>query len=352
MDNFAFDAGIAFSIILPVAILLLLGFSISWIMKKAGTRILRRLSSHQPEWLNILLSAYLEPAAITVRVFFVYLALFILPLGVDFPVYRTILTKSFHVATAGLMTWGGWRSAPVCRLLLSHAENKLDLDDNNTMNRFFENIYRVLVMLLGGIVILDLLGVPVTGFITGAGIAGLAVSLAAQSTLSNLIAGVALVVERPFAIGDYVILGGFEGTVEDISFRSTKLRTPDKVLISVENAHVCEEYIQNVTNRSSRLWQFNIGLTYSTTRQQIEAICADLIELFNAQPEVVPGTVSVNLTEFASSSVNVLVRVYLTTVAYADFLQFKNRLNLEIMELVQRNGASFAFPSQTVYLEQ
>ena len=103
---------------------------------------------------------------------------------------------------------------------------------------------------------LDQLGVPVSGLLTGAGVAGLAVSLAAQSTLSNLIAGVTLVLEHPFGIGDYVVLGSYEGTVEDISFRSTRIRTADNVAITIENSKICSEYIQNCDRRTSRLWAF------------------------------------------------------------------------------------------------
>lgn len=91
------------------------------------------------------------------------------------------------------------------------------------MGRFFENIFRAVVGVVAGIAVLDALGIPVTGLLTGAGVAGIGITLAAQSTMSNLIAGVALVLEHPFGIGDYVILGSYEGTVEDISFRSTRI---------------------------------------------------------------------------------------------------------------------------------
>ena len=126
----------------------------------------------------------------------------------------------------------------MCRLLLRSAQNHLGLATNQTMARFFENIFRALVLLFAGIAILDTMGVPVTGLLTGAGVAGIAISLAAQSTLSNLIAGVALVLEHPFGIGDYIVLGSLEGTVEDISFRSTKFRTLDNVVVSIENSKV------------------------------------------------------------------------------------------------------------------
>ena len=204
---------------------------------------------------------------------------------------------------------------------------------------------------LGSSMALDLVGVPVTGLLTGAGVAGLAVSLAAQSTLSNLIAGITLVVEHPFGIGDYVMLGSYEGTVEDISFRSTRLRTPDNVVITVENSKICAEYIQNVTARTSRLWQFTIGLTYNTAPDTVERLRKDLRELLAENPHIDAENLQVYLSEFADSSINVTVRAYADTLALADFNRLKSNVNVQIMRLMQADGCSFAFPSTSVYLE-
>ena len=201
-------------------------------------------------------------------------------------------------------------------------------------------------------VVLDALGIPVTGLLTGAGVAGIGITLAAQSTMSNLIAGVALVLEHPFGIGDYVILGSYEGTVEDISFRSTRIRTPDHAVITVENSKVCGEYIQNVTDRTNRLWQFTIGVTYDIPREKVETLCADLKELLSADAQISSDAMTVTLNEFSASSMDILVRCYVTAVDYTGYLQLKSRMNLAIMDLMKRDGCDFAFPSTSVYLEK
>lgn len=216
----------------------------------------------------------------------------------------------------------------------------------------FENIFRVVVGVVAGIAVLDALGIPVTGLLTGAGVAGIGITLAAQSTMSNLIAGVALVLEHPFGIGDYVILGSYEGTVEDISFRSTRIRTPDHAVITVENSKVCGEYIQNVTDRTNRLWQFTIGVTYDIPREKVETLCADLKELLSADAQISSDAMTVTLNEFSASSIDILVRCYVTAVDYTGYLQLKSRMNLAIMDLMKRDGCDFAFPSTSVYLEK
>ena len=220
------------------------------------------------------------------------------------------------------------------------------------MGHFFENIFHALVGLFAGIAMLDRLGVPVSGLLTGAGVAGLAVSLAAQSTLNNLIAGITLVLERPFGIGDYIVLGDCEGTVEDISFRSTRIRSPDNVAITIENSKITAEYIQNYDRRQSRLWKFTIGLTYDTPREKIEQLTADLTAMLQAQPDVQPDGVTIALDKFNDYSIDLACRVYITKVNLREFMQVKNTLNLQILDLMQEEGCEFAFPTTTVDLPE
>ena len=312
----------------------------------------KKLARYMPEWLQILYDGFSEPLVLLLRCLLLYWAVLAAPLPLTVLQVNQLAGPAFSAAVIGLLGWGLWRSEGLCGLLLRSAQNRLDLESNKTMTRFFEKIFRALVAAAAVLAILELFGVPVAGLLAGAGVAGLAVSLAAQSTLSNLIAGITLVMERPFGIGDYIVLGSFEGTVEEISFRSTKLRTPDNCLITVENSKVSAEYIQNVTTRNSRLWNFVIGVTYDTPRDRIEALCADLTALCQAEPMVLADTVQVALIGFGASSIDIDLRMYVTTLGLNDFRALKNRLNLQIMDLMERRGCAFAFPSTSVYLEK
>lgn len=334
--------------LLPTVLLLLGSLVLPILYTRVIRRVLDGLHGHLAEWLYILFDSYVQPTALIIRAILFYVALMVVPFSFATATYQAVLRLLFDLALTFLLGLGAWRSAPMCRLLLRTAQNKLDLATNNTMGRFFENIFRALVAVFTGIAMLDRLGVPVAGLLTGAGVAGLAISLAAQSTLSNLIAGITLVLEHPFGIGDYVILGSSEGTVEDISFRSTRIRTTDNVAVTIENSKICSEYIQNCNQRSSRLWQFTLGLTYDTTREQLNKICHDLEEMLKAQPTVRADTVTVTVDKFNDYSIDILVRLYVTTLPYSDFLQEKSRLNLEIMQMVADEGCSFAFPTTTL----
>lgn len=335
--------------LLPALILGASAYLLPVLYRRFAKSLLQKLHALMPEVLQILSEAYLEPTTLLLRTFLGYAALHALPVqfAEKFPVY-SVLALFFRLCVIFFIGYGAWRAAPMCHLLLRSAENHLDLATNKTMGRFFENIYKVLVFVFAGIAALDQLGVPVSGLLTGAGVAGLAISLAAQSTLSSLIAGITLVLEHPFGIGDYIILSSVEGTVEDISFRSTRIRNLDNVVITIENSKVCAEYIQNANQRTSRLWQFTLGLTYDTTEEQIQRVTQDLTQLLQDQPTVQPNGVTVTLDKFNDYSLDILVRVYLTTLPYADYLKERHRLNLLIMQTVKNAGCEFAFPTTTV----
>ena len=335
--------------LLPALILGASAYLLPILYRRFAKSLLQKLHALMPEVLQILSEAYREPTTLLLRTFLGYAALRALPVqfAEKFPVY-SVLALFFRLCVIFFIGYGAWQAAPMCRLLLRSAENHLDLATNKTMGRFFENIYKVLVVVFAGIAALDQLGIPVSGLLTGAGVAGLAISLAAQSTLSSLIAGITLVLEHPFGIGDYIILSSVEGTVEDISFRSTRIRNADNVVITIENSKVCAEYIQNANQRTSRLWQFTLGLTYDTTEEKIQRLTQDLTQLLQNQPTVQPNGVTVTLDKFNDYSLDILVRVYLTTLPYADYLKERHRLNLLIMQTVKNAGCEFAFPTTTV----
>lgn len=345
MFDFSFD----FGTLVPSLVLALLAVVLPMLYRRIAEGFLRRTKKHLASWLHILLESYVIPFAMILRVFLALFAVFLLPFAfVKDAKFQNSLDVCSDLLIIFFLGLGSWRAAPVSRLLLHSAENHLDLQTHQTMGRFFENIFHALVVLFTGIAILDRLGVPVSGLLTGAGVAGLAVSLAAQSTLSNLIAGITLVLEHPFGIGDYVVLGNYEGTVEDISFRSTRIRNPDNVAITIENSKIAAEYIQNWDRRTSRLWSFTICLTYDTPREKLERLTADLTTLLLDQPDVEENGVSITLDKFNDYSIDLLCRVYITKISLRDYLQVKNRLNLLILDKVRADGCEFAFPTTTL----
>ena len=337
---------------LPSALLLVLALLAGWLLKWLTGVIERRMGERAPEGLRILAHGFFKPLRVAAQVALVLAAVVMIPLIETKTRILPIALTVFQSLLILLGAWGLWRSAPLCRLMFRGAREHLDWQGGQTLARFMENIYRVVVVLLAVLAVLERCGLPVVSLIAGAGVAGLAVTLAAQSTLSNLIAGVTIVLERPFVMGDYIILGSMEGSVEDISFRSTRLRTPDNMLVTVDNSKVLSEYIQNASSRKSRLWTFNLLLTFDANREQVMAFRDGLEQLLRRDNEVLTDTVQVALEAFGDSGYDISARMYVSTVPLNGFRALKNRVNLQIMELLESSGCELAYPTTMVYHAQ
>ena len=322
------------------------------LLKRILMPVKKRISDRIPTLVGHLLRCFLRPAAWLVRVTLAGWAVLTIPWSAEI---RALLSRAmpyYHAFVLGMAAWGVWEAIPVIWQMLHRYPHPDQPDNYETLSRFFENGCRTVVVVMAVLVGLDGLGVPVTSLIAGAGVVGLAITLAAQSTLSSLIAGITLVAEHPFALGDYIVLGDCEGTVEDISFRSTRIRSPDNVAITIENSKVTAEYIQNYDRRQSRLWKFTIGLTYDTPREKIEQLTADLAAMLQAQPDVQPDGVTIALDKFNDYSIDLACRVYITKVNLREFMQVKNTLNLQILDLMREEGCEFAFPTTTVEMAE
>ncbi len=211
----------------------------------------------------------------------------------------------------------------------------------------------IILVVLGGIFqILQLLNVNVTALIAGVSIGGLALALAAQDTVKNLIGSAIVFTDRPFQIGDYIEWGGQAGTVEQVGFRTTRIRTGDTSLISVPNGTIANVAVTNKGLRTYRLFNPSLGLTYDTPPALLQHFIVGLKGLAAAHPLVNEEVSYIYLNNMSASSIDVMFRVYLDVPTWAAELKTKEDLLLGILELAELQGVRFAFPSSSVYVEQ
>ena len=159
--------------------------------------------------------------------------------------------------------------------------------------------------------------------------------------------------KAPFSLEDYkksLKIGDVEGEVVDINFRSTKVRALDNSVYILTNSTVSSATINNGTLRNKRLYRFTLGVTYDTSRPQLEQLMTDLTAMLKASPDTYEDTAFVRMTGFGDSSINLMVSAYLRTADLGAFLRMQNDLNLNIMDVMKADGVDFAFPSTTVYL--
>jgi len=196
-----------------------------------------------------------------------------------------------------------------------------------------------------------LIGKPLTSVLAGLGIGGLAFALAAQDTLKNFFGSLALFSDKPFQIGERVIIDGQDGPVEDVGLRSTRIRTLDGHLVTIPNGELARMTVQNIGKRPYIRRLFNIDITYDTTPEKVERaleIIKDILKDHEGMKSDFPPRVFFN--EFNSNSLNILVIYWYHPPDYWDFMQFSEKVNLEILNRFNSEGIDFAFPTQTLYL--
>lgn len=214
------------------------------------------------------------------------------------------------------------------------------------------NFLTGIVIFLGLLKLLTLFGVDATTVIAGASIGGLAVALASQDTVKNLIGTIMIFLDKPFHIGDWIEADKVVGEVEEVGFRSTRVRAADTSVYQIPNSKLAEIVINNKGLRLYRRYKTNLGLRYDTPPELIEAFVKGVREIIIAHPETRSESYNVEFTGFGDSSLLIMVNVYFKSLAWGVEQSSKHRLHMAILKLAKELGVEFAFPSSTVMIEQ
>jgi MscS family membrane protein len=195
------------------------------------------------------------------------------------------------------------------------------------------------------------LGFPAYSVLAGLGVGGLAVALAARDSLANLLGSMLIMIEKPFRVGHVIRVSGSEGTVEEVGFRSTRIRTADNSLISIPNNAVVNATVENLSLRAKRRQRFFVQLTYNTPREKVEEVASRIKRLLTDHPATEDSSIQVRFNDFAESSLNILVQFHLNVADSASELKEREDILLQIMDLAKEIGVEFAFPTQTLIVE-
>jgi MscS family membrane protein len=250
------------------------------------------------------------------------------------------------------LAWMAWRLAPLAAEGIIAAPNiptdSVDAHIIRVSARILGIIAGVLCLAVGA----DRVGVPVYGIVAGLGVGGLAIALAAQPTIENLIGALSLFADKPVRVGDSCQYGEATGVVEAIGLRSTRIRGVDRTLTTIPNATLAKMPIVNFTRRDGILLNTVIGLRYETTPEQLRQLLAELRKLLLDHTRVATETARARFVGFGDSSLNIELFAYVTTKDWLEFLAVREDLMLRVMDLVERSGTAIARPSQTLYLSR
>ncbi|MAV61986.1 MAG: mechanosensitive ion channel protein MscS [Candidatus Pelagibacter sp.] len=213
---------------------------------------------------------------------------------------------------------------------------------------------KILIFILGLAAVLELWGIKIGPIIAGLGLFGVAVALGAQDLFKNLISGILVLVEKRFKIGDWILVEDIiEGIVEKIGFRSTVIRKFDKSIAIIPNFQFAENAVINISQTTNWIISWTINLQYDTTVEQLKSIRNQIEDYIKKHEDYKPELgYAVRIDKFAESSIDLYVRCFTQTDDWDEWLAVKERLAIQIKQIVESNKASFAFPSQSIYVEK
>jgi len=187
--------------------------------------------------------------------------------------------------------------------------------------------------------------------LAGLGVGGLAVALAARDSLANLFGSVLIMFEKPFRVGHRIRLSGSEGVVEDVGFRSTRIRTADNSLISIPNNAVVNATVENLALRPMFRQRLLVQVTYDTSRDKLEAFAHGIRQILRDHPMTGKDNFHVRFNDFGESSLNILIIFHLMVPDYAAELREREDILLKVVDLAKELGVEFAFPTRTLHVE-
>jgi MscS family membrane protein len=259
-----------------------------------------------------------------------------------------VVAIRFLAAAAGV--WSAYRLVDVLADVLKRKAKATVTKFDDLLVPLFRKSMKVFVTVVGIVFLASVLKLNVTSLLAGLGLGGLAFTLAAQDSVKNLFGSLTVIMDRPFQVGDWVKIGSSEGSVEEVGFRSTRIRTFYNSRITVPNGTLISAVVDNMGERKFRRVKTMLSLTYDTPPEKIDAFCEGIRELIRCHPYTRKDYFHVYFTQFSAASLDVLLYTFLQVPEWGTELREKHRLFNDILRLANRLGVEFAFPTQTLHI--
>lgn len=223
-------------------------------------------------------------------------------------------------------------------------------DGNKTVANFTSKILKYIIYISAGLLILAVFGINPSSLIAGLGVGSAVVALAAQDFVKSLISGFSIMADKPFLVGDWISVGTNEGTVIEISFRCTKIKTSDNTIVTIQNSVFTTNNIINWSRMQQRRYLLNVKLPLETNSDKIEKIVGRIKFVLNNNENVDKDTIQVHFDTIGLDAINIIIYMYTDIIAYAEYLEFRERVNKDILKVLESENVKMAYPGQNVYV--
>lgn len=334
---------------IAIFVWILLGFILRLLFEFVFENYIRKITTAtQTSWDDRLVYEVEKPISFLFMMGFYWLTFTNLQLSVTVNYY---LALALEVAVSASFIWLLYNLVNVLSGYLAELTSKTESQLDDQLVPLIRKTLKVFVVILGIIFILQNNGVNVTSLLAGLGLGGLAFALAARDTLANFFGSITIFMDKPFLVGDLIKTSNAEGVVEEIGFRSTRLRTLYNSVVSVPNSNLAVTEIDNLGLREFRRLKMTLNLTYSTTPQQMEAFVEGIKAIIKANEHIRQDFYEVHFNEYGAHSLDVLVYIFFDVPGWSEELQQRHNFLLEIYRLADEVGVEFAYPTQTLHID-
>jgi MscS family membrane protein len=335
--------------IIAAGVILIFALAIRKVFLNILLSFLKKLTSKtKTEVDDKLVEAIDPPGKLLIVVIALYFVLKVLLIDVSGDSFGGHIVRTLFIFT---IFWMIYRAAGIIAHLFEGLAKKTETDLDDMLLPFVNKGIKVIVVIVGITVIAKEWRYDLGALLTGLGLGGLAFALAAQETLANMFGGMTIMLDKPFSVGDWILTPDVEGTVEDIGFRSTRIRTFAHALVTVPNSTLAKSAITNWSRMGKRRITFNLRIKYQTTAEKMDKLLQRTRELLTNHPEIHPQTIFVFFDKFGENSYELFFYFFTITTTWKKYLEVKEDVNLKIMQILDELEIEIALPSTSVYIE-
>ena len=298
-------------------------------------------------------SAFYKPLAVFFTIFGIYISIVFLkvPLAITDEAMQ-IVKKIFEIVSVIAFARGLAASFEPKSSLVKKMKEKTGKDVEDSMFDFILKIVRAIIYIVAGFIVITLLGVNLNGLVAGLGVGGVIVTLAAQDTAKNLFGGLVIFLDKPFIVGDWIEMAPYEGTVEDITFRSTRVRTFENSVVNIPNSIISNSSIINWSKMEKRRYKTNLCLELDTPLEKLDIFQKRVREMLQQREAIYDESIIVKFDEIKDNGINVLVSSYTESVDYTSYLSEKENINRKIMKILREEHIELAYDTKTLYVKR
>lgn len=240
---------------------------------------------------------------------------------------------------------------PNSRMMKTIGESN-KIQGNKTLTIFIGKVGKAIIYVIAGFLVITELGYNLNGLVAGLGLGGVVVALAAQDIAKNLFGGLAIIIDKPFVVGDWIKVGEYEGTVVDITFRSTRIKTVEDTIVNIQNSTLANDSITNFAKMEKRRYSFNLKLPLNTNTDTVDTIITRIKFVLGHEKNVLKDSIIVECNSILNDGINILVALYTNIIPYNDYLTFRTKINQDILNIIEAENIKLSYPAQDIYVHQ